>query len=165
MNLTRRDFFKAFAAAGVAVALAEKAIFQAIAEPVPSLFFGDHRVAWLVDLFVYGMESESRPASVSLVRPGANAPVFYHQLNAYAGSMLRWWLPEADQIAITREHNLRLEADLDGVAQLAFYVPDRGIVHREYALLREREPEVRRQVFLTRDLRLPLLEITQNESG
>jgi hypothetical protein len=155
MNLTRRDFFKAFAAAGIAVAVAERAIVQAIAEQVPSLFFGDARVAWLTQMHVVGMEVESRPASVSLARPGASGPLFRHALNAYQANL--WWsLPVSGQIAITREHNLRLEADFDGIAQLAFYIPDRGIVHREYALLRERDPVMRRQILQAPD-RTPLL--------
>jgi hypothetical protein len=148
MNLTRRDFFKAFAAAGIAVALAERAIVQAIAEPVPSLHFGDARVAWLVDMLVIGMERESRSASVGLVRHGAAGSLFQCQLNAYGGN-LRVLFPEAEQIAITRTHSARLEADLDGVAQLAFYIPNRGIVHRQYALLRERDPQLRQEI-LTR---------------
>lgn len=143
--MNRRQFLQAFATIGVAAVLAEKAILQAVSDPVPLLLFGDDRVAWLVDMIMMGTEEASRPASVSLRRAGTELPLFLSGLNAFGG-LLRWRPPIDSQIAITREHNARLDADLDGVAVLTFDVPGRGLVPRQYALLREGQPELRRQL-------------------
>lgn len=149
--MNRRQFLQAFAAIGVVVAVAEKALVRAVTERAPLLALPDHRVAFLDHLFGVSTEVESRPAKIALARPSATGPLVQWGLNAYGG-LLHWQAPRNGAIAITRKHNLRLDADFDGIAVLDFDVPGRGRVTLEYILLRERDPQLRRQMLLGREV-------------
>lgn len=152
--MNRRQFLKAFATIGVSVALAEKAIIQAITDPVPllttpSLFSGEDRFAWLKRFTTYGIEEESRAGTFTLIRTASRSPLLINRLNAYGG-ILTMVFPPGGEIFVTQEHNVWLEADYDGVATLEFEVPGRGRVYLNYALLRERDPVLREQILLER---------------
>lgn len=150
--MNRRDFFKAFAAIGVSAALAETALVRAVTEPEPllstqpALFDGTQPWAALTRLMVHSTESESRAARLSLLRPKLDTPIWVQQFNVLNVVIVTF--APGEEIVVTREHNMRLEGDFDGVALAQFYVPGRAPVLLHYAMLREREPQLRREILM-----------------
>jgi hypothetical protein len=157
--MNRRDFFKAFAAIGVTAALAEQALVRAVTEPVPvlssdSVLFshaGD-QVAYLQRVMARTTEGESRSARISILRTGvdprvADYPIWVDHFNTLNGYMLV--LPPMEEIAVARQHNARLKGDFDGVVRAQFHIEGRrGPVILTYAMLRERDPQLRSQILM-----------------
>lgn len=149
--VNRRDFFKAFAAIGVTAALAETALVRAVTEPEPllltqpALFGGTEPWALLRVLTARSTEIESRAACLSLLRT-PSTPIWIEQFNTLTGVMIAF--APGEEIAVTREHNMRLAGDFDGVALAQFHVPGRGPVLLHYAMLREREPRLRQEILM-----------------
>jgi hypothetical protein len=153
--VNRRQFLQAFATIGVSVALAEKSIVQAITAPAyPLLFSGSEPYAVLLSFIVMGCEEVHRAGRFVIARTATSAnprvPLIEHRLSTYGG-LVHHELPIGGGILISREHNCRLHADFDGVANLVFDIPGSGRVNHSYVLTREKNPLLRQQILLDRN--------------